>query len=138
SASGVATGVTSNSITVEGVVTKTSQAGYSFADSDLGAKALFKEVNDAGGVNGRKINYLGAKDDAGDPSQGPGLARAIVQQDKAFAVVPVVSAVFQPTYLVQQQIPFFGWGINPAFCNNDFGFGLNGCVVPAASQDLVT
>jgi ABC-type branched-subunit amino acid transport system substrate-binding protein len=138
SASTAATGVTSNSITVEGVVTKTSQAGYSFADADLGAKALFKEVNDAGGVNGRKINYLGSKDDAGDPSQGPGLARAIVQQDKAFAVVPVVSPVFQPTYLVQQQIPFFGWGINPAFCNNDFGFGLNGCVVPAAPQDLVT
>jgi branched-chain amino acid transport system substrate-binding protein len=130
-------GVTKTSITVEGLVTKTSAAGYSFTDADLGAKAYFKQVNAAGGVNGRKINYLGSKDDGGDPTQGAPLSRSIVQQDQVFAVVPVVSPTFQPTYLVQQKVPFFGWGINPAFCNNDYGFGMNGCVVPAAPQDLV-
>jgi branched-chain amino acid transport system substrate-binding protein len=130
-------GVTKGSITVEGLLTKTSSAGYSFADADLGAKALFKQVNAAGGVNGRKINYLGSRDDGGDPTQGLPLSKSIVEQDHAFAVVPVVSPTFAPTYLEQQKIPFFGWGINPAFCNNNYGFGMNGCVVPAAPKDLV-
>lgn len=31
-------------------------------------------------------------------------------------------------YIVQNEIPTFGWGTHPAFCGNDVAFGFTGCV----------
>ena len=42
------------------------------------------------------------------------------------------------TYLVQNKVPFFGWGITPSFCNNDVGFGFSGCLVPTDKTDEVS
>ena len=112
-----AQGFTANSITIEGSVDKTSASGQSEALADLGAKARFERANRDGGVNGRTINYLGAVDNKLDPSQDLPTVKKIVQQDKAFAVVPLVSPVLSTggQYLVQNKVPFFGWGIAPSF-----------------------
>jgi branched-chain amino acid transport system substrate-binding protein len=134
-----APGVTATSITIGGILTKTSAAGYSQANADLGARAYFEEVNAAGGIYGRKIHYIGALDDGLNPSTDLTDAQSLVQQDNVFAVDPVVTPVFEGgTYLVQQGVPFFGWGIDPAFCNNQYGFGFTGCLVPSSSQDKVS
>ncbi len=133
-------GVSANSITVEGDIVKTSSVGYSQAGVDLGAKARFARANDEGGVNGRKINYLGSLDNKLDPSQDLPLVKKIVEQDKAFAVVPLVSAQLAQggNYLVKNKVPFFGWGIAPSFCNNDYGYGFTGCLVPTDPKDEVS
>ncbi len=138
--SNAAEGFTSSSITIEGDVDKTSASGQSEALAELGAKARFARANAEGGVNGRKINYLGAADNKLDPSVDLSTVKKIVEQDKAFAIVPMVSPTLAQggTYLVTNKVPFFGWGITPAFCNNDVGFGFTGCLVPIAKDDEVS
>jgi branched-chain amino acid transport system substrate-binding protein len=135
-----ASGFTANSITIEGDVDKTSASGQSEALADLGAKARFARANAEGGVNGRMIDYKGAADNKLDPAQDLPTVKKIVEQDKAFAVVPMISPVLAAggTYLVNNKIPFFGWGITPAFCNNTVGFGYTGCLVPLTKTDEVS
>jgi branched-chain amino acid transport system substrate-binding protein len=135
-----AEGFSATSITIEGSVDKTSASGQSEALAELGAKARFERANSEGGVNGRKINFLGALDNKLDPSQDLPTAKKLVQQDKAFAVVPLVSPVLATggQYLIQNKVPFFGWGISPSFCNNEYGFGFSGCLVPTAKDDEVS
>jgi branched-chain amino acid transport system substrate-binding protein len=133
-------GFTADSITIEGDIIKTSQIGYSEAGADIGAKARFQRANDEGGVNGRKINYLGSIDNKLDPSQSLPVVKKIIQQDKAFAIVPLLDTQLSSggTYLTQNKVPIFGWGTVPAFCNNDNGFGFTGCLVPTAKDSQVS
>ena len=135
-----AQGFTASSITIEGDVDKTSASGQSEALAELGAKARFAAANAAGGVNGRMINYLGSADNKLDPAQDLPTVKKIVEQDHAFAVVPMVSPVLAAggTYLVNNKVPFFGWGITPAFCNDNVGFGYTGCLVPSEKSDTVS
>jgi ABC-type branched-subunit amino acid transport system substrate-binding protein len=119
-------GVTATSIKVGGL-------GYSYlyGDADIGAKARFQRANDSGGVNGRTIDYLGLTDDGGDPNLGTQGATKLVQQDGVFAVVPTITPDLSAAkYLVQHQVPYFGWALSSNFCGNEYGFGFNGCLVP--------
>jgi hypothetical protein len=133
-------GFTKDSITIEGDVDKTSAGGQAQEGADIGAKARFNRANQQGGVNGRTIKYLGSLDNKYDPAQDLPVIKQIVQQDKAFAVVPMVDPVLAAggTYLVQNNIPFFGWGVTPAFCNNTVGFGFSGCLVPTTPNNKVS
>ena len=133
-------GFTKDSITIEGDVDKTSASGQSEALAELGAKARFQRANDEGGINGRKINFLGAADNKLDPSLDLPTVKKIVTQDKAFAIVPMVNPTLSTggQYLIQNKVPFYGWGITPAFCNNDEGFGFSGCLVPLSKDDKVS
>ncbi len=118
-------GVTATSIKVGGL-------GYSFlyGDADIGARARFRRANDAGGVNGRTIDYLGLTDDGGDPDLGAQAAAALVGQDQVFAVVPTITPdLSSAEYLVHQKVPYFGWALSSNFCGNDYGFGFDGCLV---------
>ena len=135
-----AEGFSATSITIEGDIDKTSAGGQSEALADLGAKARFAAANKAGGINGRTINYLGAVDNKLDPSLDLTTVKKIVEQDKAFAIVPMVSPVLAQggQYLVTNKIPFFGWGITPTFCNNEEGFGYTGCLVPLTKSNQVS
>ncbi|MET7328090.1 ABC transporter substrate-binding protein [Nonomuraea sp. NPDC005650] len=51
-----------------------------------GADAYFKMINDKGGINGRKINWI-VKDNAFDPQQTVQIARELIGQDKVVAIV---------------------------------------------------
>ena len=60
------------------------------------------EINDAGGIHGRKIKML-VEDSAYDPKKGLLATQKLVQQDKIFAMVgtlgtPVAMASFQPLF----------------------------------------
>ncbi len=128
-AAGGARGVTDTSIRVGGL-------GYSFVygNADFGARARFQRANDAGGVNGRTIEYLGVTDDGGDPTAGSAAAKKLVEEDGVFAVVPTVTPdLAASTYLVQQQVPYFGWALSSNFCGTRYGFGFTGCPVPKQS-----
>ena len=112
---------------------KVSALGYKafYGDSLIGAQARFKRENDAGGVNGRKIVLTDFNDDNQTPATDTQVATKIVEQDKPFAIVPVMTAAFPAAdYLNQQGVPYVGWGIVPDWCNKNAGFSLTGCTSP--------
>ena len=121
------TGITSTEIKVAGLVDANA------ADTAVGAKARFDEQNASGGVNGRKITLVETPSDNGDPNQDLTIAKRLVEQDGVAAIVPVQSVVFQAgSYLAQQKIPFFGWGISTQFYKNPYAFGFTGAAVAPA------
>ena len=132
--------MTANSIKVGGIVTFTSANGFSEAGADLGAKARFQRANNEGGVDGRKIDYIGSRDDGLNPSTTLDLARALVQDSKVFAVVPVGAPAFNGAgaYLLAQQVPFIGWATTTPFCHNNDSFGVFGCGVALKPTDIVS
>ncbi|MEB3963349.1 ABC transporter substrate-binding protein [Streptomyces kunmingensis] len=124
-------GVSDDTVRVGGIVSMTTASGYSKKDTDLGAKARFARANAEGGVNGRKIDYLGAEDDGQDPAKNLAAARKLVQQDKVFAIAPMSSVTFSGAdFLQKQRVPTFGWGTLPAFCGPAYLYGFGGCMVP--------
>jgi ABC-type branched-subunit amino acid transport system substrate-binding protein len=126
-------GITPTSIKVGGLAYLTSPNGSSMAGADIGAKVRFEAANDAGGINGRTIDFsTGVLDDGQDAARNGSLAKVLVDQDKVFAVVPELTT--QADYfdtLCKDAVPFFGWGINAGFCNSYNGFGITGCDLPA-------
>ncbi|MCB5168945.1 ABC transporter substrate-binding protein [Streptomyces bambusae] len=130
-------GVTADAIRVGGIVSMTTASGYSKKDTDLGARARYLRANAEGGVNGRKIEYLGAEDDGQDPGRNMAAARKLVQQDKVFAVAPMSSVTFSGSaFLEQSKVPTFGWGTLPSFCGPEYLYGFNGCLVPMPGGTL--
>ena len=140
SGGGSTPGVTSDAIRVGGIVTITSASGFSEAGVAEGAQARFAEQNADGGVDGRKIDYLGSKDDGLNPATDLTLAQQLVEDENVFAVVPVGAPAFTGAgdYLVQNQVPFVGWGTTAPFCDNTYGFGIFGCDVTIGADARVS
>ncbi len=133
-------GVTDTEITIGGLAALTSPGG-GYTGADVGAQARFERVNAEGGINGRKINYIGVKDDGEDATKNLDLARELVQQDDVFALAPVVGQGLLPAssdFLEEEQVPYVGWGFMPGFCNSTFGFGFNGCITPPEGDVINT
>lgn len=123
-------GVTDSTIKVGGIATLTSPTQINYDGIDDGARALFERVNAEGGVHGRQIDFVGVEDDHFDNTANEDAARRLIQQEKVFAVAPVATGSFAGAGALQRAgIPFFGWGVQSAFCNNREGFGFNGCLV---------
>lgn len=117
-------GVTDTSVKVGGLV-------YSvfFGDAALGVEARIAEANEAGGVHGRQIEFVGAENDENDATKSKDIVASLVEKDEVFALLPVMSGGFGAgDYIVEENVPTFGWGINPAFCEGDVAFGITGCV----------
>ena len=123
-------GVTDTEITVGGVTTINGQ-GFTYVDWCNGADIVFKKVNAEGGINGRMINNVGCKDDAATPDKNVAATRQLIEQDKVFAIVPGSELMTGVDLAVQANVPFFSWGISPYYCNNNQGFGYNGCTGPS-------
>jgi branched-chain amino acid transport system substrate-binding protein len=77
-------GVTATTVKLGGTVPLSGEAA-AFGAVGPGAKAYFDYVNAAGGVNGRRIEYV-FYDDAYNPAQTVQLTRRLVEQDTVFAV----------------------------------------------------
>lgn len=126
-------GVTDTSIKVGGLATLTSPTQINYSGIDVGAKVLFDRVNAGGGVHGRKIDFLGVRDDHFDNAANIDEARRLVEQEKVFAVAPVASGTFAGAEVLQRaDVPYMGWGVQGAFCGDRQGFGFNGCLVSEA------
>ncbi|MBL7489432.1 ABC transporter substrate-binding protein [Frankia sp. AgB1.9] len=121
-------GITDTSITVEGLGFLTSTTGVSFQGVDVGAKVRFDAANDAGGINGRRIDFKGVLDDGGQVSRNLAQADVLASRDKAFAAVPVVaSSSGYADVFCRNTVPYFGWGTNDGFCTSALAFGVTGC-----------
>src|SRR5437763_12553824 len=72
-------------------------------------RALFKIVNDNGGIYGRKLTYIDCDDGPGDPARTSACYKKLVEQDKIFAFSAGCS-ISEDQYqadLKQDQIPAF-------------------------------
>lgn len=117
-------GVTDTEILVGG-----STYGLYYGDAKLGVEARLKEANDAGGVHGRKITLVDVLEDSNESTKGLENVKRLVEQKKVFALLPIMSGAFGGgDYIVDNNIPTFGWGTHPAFCDNEVAFGFTGCV----------
>jgi len=81
-----------------------------------GADAWFRYVNDNGGINGRKVNFV-MVDDKYDPAVTTSVVKRFIERDHCFALVaPLGSA---PTaavvdYVASQNVPLIGPGTGAA------------------------
>ncbi len=77
-----------------------------------GCDAYFRSVNEAGGVNGRKIEWL-VENDSYNPQQTAAVVKKLVDRDEVFAMVSTlgtVTAVAVLPFLAQRGVPI----VNPA------------------------
>ena len=107
-----------------------------FAGAEIGAEARFKRANDTNELNGIKIQFVEMADDKQDPATGTSEIRRLVTQDQVFAIVPDLSTVNPGPYLNAQHVPYVGYAFDNSYCSPTpttslYGFGFNGCVVPA-------
>ena len=121
STAGNSDGVFSDHIVVGDLASLSGPLPADFTPSVTGAEVYLDMVNDAGGVNGRKINLAYPLDDGSDPGFDTSQARTLVQQDHVFAVVGVATPTFSgATFLAGNDVPTFGMNVNP---NSQWGAG---------------
>lgn len=124
-------GVTADSIKIGGTFPLTGVAAPGYSEIPTGAKAYFDFVNDAGGVNGRTIDFE-VKDDGYDPTKTSSITNELVLKDQVFATVgslgtPTHSAVVD--FLNDEGVPdlfvssgSLGWGDDPESRPMTFGW----------------
>lgn len=81
-------GVTADTVAVGAFGPISGPASYIGLAGRDGAALAFKEVNDAGGVNGRKIVMI-FEDDAHSPTRALAAAKKLVEQDNVFMLMSV-------------------------------------------------
>lgn len=96
--------------------------GVPFNDAMM---AVFKEINDAGGIDGRKIKFITYNDEF-DASKGIAYTEKLVEEDKIFALVghfgtPTVGATLD--YIQEKGIPmvYAATGINGLYFEKSEG-----------------
>ena len=133
-----APGVTSNSITVGTISTQTGPIASNFSSLIYGEKAYFDYVDAQGGINGRKIDYKYALDDAGNVTTFNQLASTLINQDHVFAITGVASASFAPNYFVEAKIPTYGYNVSGNWAGPPNLFAAGGSVIyyPAEGPEI--
>lgn len=130
STAGNSDGVTAAAITVGGIASLSGPIPADFSGIFDGASAYFDMVNAAGGVYGRQIEYPFKLDDASDPTTDVAVAHTLVEQDHVFAIVGVGTPEFKAAgYLVQNDVPTFGYAITPTWSSGANLFGAEGSYV---------
>ncbi len=103
-------GVTPTEIRVSGVAAATNPIGGLFGSAFDGVQAYFDMVNSRGGIYGRKLVLVNRRDDKF--SNNLSEVQALIEQDNAFAVLPVATTLFTgASLLAKANIPTFGWNI---------------------------
>jgi branched-chain amino acid transport system substrate-binding protein len=109
-------GVTKDQILIGGYGPITGPAAYIGLGSRDGTELAIKEINDAGGIHGRKLKLL-FEDDGFSPSKALSAVKKLVEQDKVFMMMglsgsnPTVGTVDYsreakiPTYIVLASAP---------------------------------
>jgi ABC-type branched-subunit amino acid transport system substrate-binding protein len=80
------TGVTADTITIGSHYPLTGVAAPGYSTIPLGAQAYFDYVNDNGGVNGRKIDWV-YKDDGYNPTNTSQVVNQLVLEEEVFAIM---------------------------------------------------
>jgi hypothetical protein len=95
-----------------------------------GFEAGIYRFNKAGGLDGRKIEYLGFLDDAFSPATNLTNAQELVNSKHAMVIAPFSgqsAGAATGAFLAQSKVPFIGWSVNAAFeVEPKWGIGING------------
>src|SRR6476620_1960834 len=106
-------GVTDKEIKI-GTTTPFSGPASAYSAGAVSATAYFQKVNDEGGVNGRKINYIALDDAYSPPKTVEQIRRLIESEEVLFLVNPVGTATNMAVvkYINQKKVPhlFIGTG----------------------------
>jgi branched-chain amino acid transport system substrate-binding protein len=128
--SGNTNGVTAHRIVVGGIASLTGPLPADFAPILDGVRAYLDMVDAAGGVNGRTIDFAYGLDDESNGEQDAVQARTLVQADKVFAVVGVGTPNFAgASYLAANNVPTFGYNVNPQWSSGPSLFGSQGSYI---------
>ena len=128
--SGGRPGVTPTTINVGGLAGITNPVGQPYASGFDGVQAYFDYVNARGGAFGHKFKIVARLDDESRASQDVLAARTLVEEKHVFAVIPVVTQIFDAaTYLAQKGVPTFGWNINAEWDLGPNLFGEKGSYI---------
>jgi branched-chain amino acid transport system substrate-binding protein len=101
--------------------------GLPYDDINDGVNAYFAMVSSEGGVNGRQLKLVKIRDDASQPVKNLLQTRALVEEDKVFAVMPVATINFSGArYLTKKGVPAFGYHISNDWENAPNLFGETG------------
>ncbi|CAL9675240.1 hypothetical protein SUDANB105_07829 [Streptomyces sp. enrichment culture] len=100
------TGITDTAIKLGGIYPLSGPAS-AYGTISKGVDTYFKHVNDQGGIDGRKVEFV-VRDDGYQPPKAVEEARRLVEQEKVFAVfqslgTPSTAAVWD--YLNKQKVP---------------------------------
>jgi branched-chain amino acid transport system substrate-binding protein len=111
---GGSTGVSGDAIRIGGIFPLSGGLSALGRPVEQAARAYFRSVNEAGGVNGRRIEFI-AEDDAADPNRTRTAAEKLVERDRIFAMGPSFTP-FSPDlvpFLEGKGVPFIGFdGVN--------------------------
>ncbi|MBB5466778.1 branched-chain amino acid transport system substrate-binding protein [Paraburkholderia sp. CI2] len=129
------TGVTNDTIKI-GLFGEMTGAASLYGKSVYGAEAVYKQANDAGGVNGRKIEIV-REDESCDPSKGIAAVRKLVSQDQVFmihgGVCSGVVLAARPE-LIKSGVPFMDLGAASVMISMPFAANI---FQPVATTDAV-
>ena len=107
------TGVTDTSIKIGLFGPLTGPAGAAPRKSVFGAAAIYKDINDRGGINGRKIELV-IEDDGCDGNKGIATVDKLLKQDKVFllhgAWCSKVALAIKPTVAKNPRVPYMVLG----------------------------
>jgi branched-chain amino acid transport system substrate-binding protein len=106
------TGVTKDSIKIGLFGTLTGPASL-YRKGVYGAASIYSDVNDKGGINGRKLELI-IEDDGCDASKGIAAVKKLISEDEVFLLHgPICSAValpVKPIILARPEIPWVSLG----------------------------
>jgi branched-chain amino acid transport system substrate-binding protein len=110
------TGVTATSIKI-GLFGPITGGGPATHKTVFGAAAIYKNVNDKGGINGRKIELV-IEDDGCNPSQGLAVFKKLIAEDRVFmlhgAFCSPVALAIKPEIIKRPALPYMVLGAGSA------------------------
>src|SRR6476620_626531 len=105
-------GVTSDKVILGSFLPLQSGLAAGATQMKEGCDAYFRSVNDAGGINGRKIQWI-VENDSYNPQQTAAVVKKLVDRDGVFALVSTLGTVTNLAvlpFLAQRNVPI----VNPA------------------------
>jgi ABC-type branched-subunit amino acid transport system substrate-binding protein len=105
-------GVTKDKVTLGSFLPLQSGLAAGATQMKEGCDAYFKYINDSGGVNGRKIEWI-VENDSYNPQQTAAVVKKLVDRDGVFAIVSTLGTVTNLAvlpFLAQRGVPI----VNPA------------------------
>src|SRR5262249_35434019 len=100
-------GVTKDKVTLGSFLPLQSGLAAGATQMKEGCDAYFKYVNDSGGVNGRKIEWI-VENDSYNPQQTAAVVKKLVDRDGVFAIVSTLGTVTNLAvlpFLAQRAVP---------------------------------
>jgi ABC-type branched-subunit amino acid transport system substrate-binding protein len=121
----LAQGVTATTITVGNTAATTGYFALVGVPFNVGIEAVFKEVNDAGGIDGRMLNLI-HYDDEFDAAKGSAFTETLVEDDEVFALVghfgtPTVGATIDYIQTIGIPMVYAATGVNSLYFEESLG-----------------